>query len=152
MRDVIVFQGKLFIDGLKDIVLAPVSAVAAIAGLLFARKRPGRTFYEVLRMGRTFDRWINLFGALEGDSSDAVHGGSQTASGDGFDAYVRRLEAVLVEQHRRGGLTAKAKDAIDHALDALHGPSGKNVPSESTPGDQPRPFADAPRGDGTRQG
>jgi len=135
VRDLAVFQGKLLVDGLKDLVLAPVSLVAALAGLLLDRDEPGRPFYTLLRWGHGFDRWVNLFGASRralppaAEASEASEGMSNPSpapghapargDGEGLDAYVARLERVLVEQYRRGGLTAKAKDAIDQALDGL---------------------------------
>lgn len=134
-RDVAVFQGKLFVDGLKDLVLAPVSLVAALVGLLLHRDRPGGLFYAVLRAGHGFDRWVNLFGA----SQRALPPGPETrasldradsaspANGEGLDSYVARIEQVLVEQYGRGGLTAKAKDAIDQAIDGLQ-QRGKRPP------------------------
>jgi len=36
------------------------------------------------------------------------------------DSYVQRVELLLADQVRQGGLTAKAKDTIDKALDSLH--------------------------------
>ena len=108
--------------------LSPVSLVAALAGLVFDRRDPGRSFHELLRWGHGFDRWVNLFGASQRalpPASEAREEGLPTSasppasSGDGLDAYVTKLERVLVEQYRRGGLTAKAKDAIDQAMDGL---------------------------------
>lgn len=125
VRDLAVFQAKLVVDGLKDLVLSPVSLFAALVGLVLDRSDPGRSFYTVLRWGHGFDRWVNLFGASRRalppapDPAAETHAVSPPAQGQGLDAYVTRLERVLVEQYRRGGLTAKAKDAIDHALDGL---------------------------------
>jgi hypothetical protein len=133
-RDLAVFQAKLLVDGLKDLVLAPVSLVAAVVGLVLDRNDPGRSFYTVLRWGHGFDRWVNLFGsslralppgAAQGEQAPPEDTRSHDAAvppraaTQGLDAYVDRLERVLVEQYRRGGLTAKAKDAIDQALDGL---------------------------------
>lgn len=126
-RDLAVFQAKLLVDGLKDLVLSPVTLVAALVGLVLDRRDPGRSFYLVLRWGHGFDRWVNLFGASQralppaepyATSASASTSASARAR-EGLDAYVARLEGVLVEQYRRGGLTAKAKDAIDQALDGL---------------------------------
>lgn len=131
MRDVLVFQAKLFVDGVKDIVLAPVSLAAAVIGIVTDRERPGRLLYGVLQGGRTFDRWVDLFGAereararqalppTDADADAAVPA-SVTDDAQGFDALVQRMEHALVEQVRRGGVTAKAKDAFDQAMDALH--------------------------------
>jgi hypothetical protein len=126
VRDLAVFQAKLFVDGVKDLVLFPVSLVAALVGLVIDRRDPGRSFYTLLRWGHGFDRWVNLFGASQRALPPAseTHADAPVASpppspGEGLDAYVTRLERVLVDQYRRGGLTAKAKDAIDQALDGL---------------------------------
>lgn len=125
-RDLAVFQAKLFVDGIKDLVLAPVSLVAALVGLLLHRDDPGRPFYAVLRLGHGFDRWVNLFGQDQRSLPPAPDRPPQNPSssppsgGEGLDAYVTRVEQALVEQYRRGGLTAKAKDAIDQAIDTLH--------------------------------
>lgn len=120
-RDLVSFQVKLFVDGLKDLVLAPVSLVAGLYGIFVDRKAPGRTFYQVLEAGRRFDHWVDLFGATQqralppaGDS-----GSSDPPAHAGLDGVVGQLEAVLREQYAKGGLTAKAKNAIDNALDRL---------------------------------
>lgn len=127
VRDLAVFQAKLIVDGLKDLVLSPVSLVAALAGLVLDRRDPGRSFYELLRWGHGFDRWVNLFGASqralpaasEPHASVSPTPTPSSSPSDGLDAYVTQLERVLVDQYRRGGLTAKAKDAIDQAIDGL---------------------------------
>jgi hypothetical protein len=134
-RDLAVFQAKLLVDGLKDLVLAPVSLVAALVGVLLHRDDPGRPFYALLRWGHGFDRWVNLFGrpraalppAAAPNDPITVALSSNPGAGEGLDAYVARIERVLVEQYRRGGLTAKAKDAIDEAIDGLQ-ERGKRPP------------------------
>ena len=120
-RDLLSFQIKLFVDGLKDLVLAPVSLVAGLYGIFADRKTPGRSFYQVLEAGRRFDHWVDLFGATQqralppaGDS-----GSTDPPPEAGLDGVVGQVEAVLREQYAKGGLTAKAKDAIDNALDRI---------------------------------
>ncbi|NLG62801.1 MAG: hypothetical protein GX539_11195, partial [Candidatus Cloacimonetes bacterium] len=63
LRDLAIFQLKLFLDGLKDVVLAPVSIVAAGLDLVFPGQRQGHRFYAVMRMGERYDRWLSLFSA-----------------------------------------------------------------------------------------
>lgn len=111
LRDVVVLQGKLILDGVKDLVLGPIAIVAALVGLVFDRDRPGRHFYSLLRGGREFDRWVDLYGAEEG----ATHRGDA----QGLDAHIRKLEALLLAQHQRGGITREARQAVDEAIDAL---------------------------------
>ena len=62
IRDLVIFQVKLAIDGLKDVVLLPASLVAALVDLIFPGKRPGRFFYLVMRVGESFDHWLSLYG------------------------------------------------------------------------------------------
>lgn len=59
---VLVFQAKLIVDGLRDLVLVPVSLIAALLGLLAGGDEPDRYFLKILRLGRRSEIWINLFG------------------------------------------------------------------------------------------
>jgi hypothetical protein len=110
LRDVIVLQAKLILEGMKDIVLGPIAIAAAFFGIAFEPKQPRRHFDALMRAGRDFERWVDLYGAGE------EHGGQ----GQGLDAHVRKLEALVLEQHAKGGVTQKAKDAIDRAIESLH--------------------------------
>ena len=58
---VVVFQFKLALDGLRDVVMAPISVVAALFGLLFGGNDPGQYYRKVLRFGRRTEIWLNLF-------------------------------------------------------------------------------------------
>lgn len=66
VRDVLIFQGKLWLEGFKDVVLIPLSLGAALIDLIFLRSRRGRALYGVMRFGDRFERWVNLYGALDG--------------------------------------------------------------------------------------
>lgn len=121
VRDLAVFQTKLLVDGLKDLVLAPIALMAAVLGILMYRDDPGRPFRALLHWGHGFDRWVNLFGIADPRALPAADGDStREAASPGLDAYVQKVERALTDEVRRGGLTAKAKDAIDRALDSLH--------------------------------
>jgi hypothetical protein len=110
LRDVIVLQAKLILEGLKDIALGPIAIVAAFFGIAFEPKQPRRHYDALMRAGREFERWVDLYGTHE------EHAGEP----QGLDAHVRKLEALVVEQHAKGGVTQKAKDAIDKAIESLH--------------------------------
>lgn len=60
VRDVIVFQAKLWLEGFKDIALMPLSGGAALIDFVFG----SRTLYAVMRLGDRFERWVDLYGAL----------------------------------------------------------------------------------------
>jgi hypothetical protein len=123
VRDLVSFQVKLFVDGIKDLVLAPVSLLAGLYGIFTDRHSPGRAFYRVLEEGRRFDHWVDLFGATEHralpPSAAADADGTRLDRG-GLDGVVEQVETALRDQYAKGGLTAKAKDAIDKALDRVH--------------------------------
>ena len=94
LRDLLVFQTKLALDGLKDIVLSPVVLVAAALDLLFPGGQPGWRFYGVMRAGERFDRWLSLFAAAE--KADASEDGLFGASRSGSSSLLGRLEAFVV--------------------------------------------------------
>lgn len=104
LRDLLIFQLKLAMDGAKDIVLAPLSLVAVVLDLAFPGKRPGHRFYGVMRLGEHFDRWLSLFAAA--DKADALSDGLFGASRAGTRSMLGKLEEIVigyeepvVEQH-----------------------------------------------------
>ena len=118
LRDMVVFQAKLFIDGLRDFVLLPVSFIAGIVDIVTGGPRTGERFYSVVRWGRRSERWIDLF---EAEERIPPTGPVDHADDNRFDDVVEKVEAILVEHSRQRGVTASAKRVIDKALDALQG-------------------------------
>lgn len=80
VRDLAIFQLKLFLDGFIDLVLAPVSVAAAAVEIIFGRKKRGRLFYAVMRLGERADLWLNLYGASHTADADGLFGGSEAGS------------------------------------------------------------------------
>jgi hypothetical protein len=118
IRDVLSFQLKLFVDGVRDLVMMPLSIGAGVFDLLGVGPRPGLHFYTLLRLGHRTERWIDLFGATE-------HAESLPARrGRGIDLLVQQMERLVVQEYERGGITASAKVAVDRALDGIQA-SGK---------------------------
>lgn len=113
IRDALVFQVKLFLDGVRDFVMMPISLGVAVLDLLGVGPRPGRHFYGLLEFGHRTEKWINLFGARE--HVDPLPG----QRGPGVDRLVERMERLVTQEYERGGITASAKDAVDRALDGL---------------------------------
>ena len=72
--DVFLFQFKLAADGLRDVLLSPLSIFSAILGLIAGGDDPHQYFRRLLRLGRRSEVWINLFGYRkhEGTSDDLV--------------------------------------------------------------------------------
>jgi len=116
LRDLGAFVLKVGLEAIRDLVLIPLALVAGLAGLVLSPAEPDRFFREVLRLGARFDDFLDLFGAgARGDALPSAHALGATR----VDDLVDGIEAVLREQHQRGGVTAGAKDAIDRALDAV---------------------------------
>jgi hypothetical protein len=67
--DVVLFQFKLLADGVRDIVLSPLSIIAAVLGLVAGGDDPQQYFRRLLRLGRRSERWINLFGHKHRDGT-----------------------------------------------------------------------------------
>lgn len=93
-RDLLIFQIKLVLDGAKDIVLAPVSLLAAAVDLALPGEQPGRRFYTVMRIGESFDRWLSLFAASH--KANAYEDGLFGVSRAGSDSLLGELERIVI--------------------------------------------------------
>jgi len=112
-KDVLVFQGKLGLDALRDLILSPVSVGAALFGAIFSPSEPGKYFYDLMRWGRRSDHFIGLFTA-----------GQDPAEREDFasvDDIVETIEKVVVDEHERGGMSAEAKAHVEETLGKLEG-------------------------------
>jgi hypothetical protein len=118
IRDVGVLQFKLLVDGLRDLVLVPLSLVAGLISLLQSKDgRPGPQFYHLLAWGKQSEVWINLFGAVE--NSPAKIEQSHPFGEKDIDDIVGRLETFVVDEVKRGGVTTQAKERLDKILNGL---------------------------------
>ena len=118
IRDLFVFQAKLLVDGFRDLLLVPASLVAGIWSLVSGdRDRPGPQFYRLVSLGKESELWIDLFKAYENAPEEVRRQHELKVSN--MDELVSRVEAFVVEEYERGGVTAQAKERIDKALDAL---------------------------------
>jgi len=70
--DVVLFQLKLIADGLRDLLLSPISIIAGILGLVAGGNDPHRYFRRLLAIGRRSEVWINLFGRHRRGTSDEL--------------------------------------------------------------------------------
>lgn len=104
IRDIIGFQVRLVIDGLRDFLLVPVSLVVGILSLLKPGRAPGNGFYSLLRAGKKTDHWINLFGAADRAEDDPY----KDLASDDIDAFIRRVEDYVVEEYRNGNLKGES--------------------------------------------
>ena len=116
-RDALLLQGKLLIDGLRDLILVPVSIVATLIDLASGEQPVGRRFYSVVQLGRRSEHWINLFGAADRSPHENRWGHSEKSSK--LDDLVEQVEKVVKDQYADGGVTGSAKSALNKALSVL---------------------------------
>jgi hypothetical protein len=101
LRDLTIFQIKLALEGLKDIVVAQVSIGAAALDLLFPTGQRGQRFYAVMRAAERFDNWISLYGATEkaSENRDGLFGVSRAGS----NSLLGKLEELVLGRRESGG-------------------------------------------------
>ena len=105
LRDFVIFQLKLALDGLKDVVVLQLSIVAIVVDFISGRGKRPRWFYSVVRASERFDRWLDLHGAMQrmdtGESDDGFFGASEAGS----DSLLGELEQMVRggDRPRRGG-------------------------------------------------
>lgn len=116
IRDAIVLQGKLVIDGLRDALLIPVAFVAAIISVLASGEEKGRLFYDVVRLGKRSERWINLFGAVE----NSVTASDVPEPAVSLDDYLAQVESRLRSEYRGGDVPSQARQALEGLVDRIH--------------------------------
>lgn len=118
VRDVAVFQFKLVVDGLRDLVLVPVSLVAGIISLVSRQNGvPGPQFYQLLGAGKQSEHWIDLFGALRNAPPDlAEHVHFPDAN---MDDIIDHIETFVRDEEKRGGMTSQARTRLEKVLGGL---------------------------------
>lgn len=104
--NVLVFQLKLLADGLRDVLLSPLSLGAAVLGLLAGGREPDQYFQRVLHWGRGTERWINLFGAQRG--------------GGTADTLMEPLREKAFEEAQNNPLVRKIESNLNEKLDRIN--------------------------------
>jgi len=118
VRDVAILQVKLVVDGLRDLLLVPISLVAGFLSLVSSEDAvPGPQFYHLLSVGKQSENWINLFGALRNAPEDMEH--PVTFPDADMDKIVDSIEAFVIDEEQRGGMTSQARKRFEKALGSL---------------------------------
>jgi hypothetical protein len=94
VRDLGVFELKLAVDGVKDLVLAPLALAAVVADMVMPVESRGAFLRAVIRIGEGFEKWLNLYGLKRREDARTVldEGGS--------DLIVDYLESKTLDLHR----------------------------------------------------
>jgi hypothetical protein len=119
LRDVLVFQLKMFFSNVRDFALMPVSLVAALIDLIFKGQRQGALFYRVLRWAAHSEEMIDVYSAIK------TQGRPEVNPKYTVDAVIARLEGVLVRECEKGGTAASVKTAMDRAINQIQTEASK---------------------------
>lgn len=103
--DVLAFQFKLAADGLRDLILSPLSIISAVMGLVAGGDDPYRYFRQLLRLGRRSEIWINLFGQRR-------HGGTS-------DELIAPLKNRVMTEAQRNPWMSRAGGELNRTLDTV---------------------------------
>ena len=149
LKNLLAFQFKLAMDAVRDLVLSPVSFACVALDFLFPpRTRPG-FFERLMAFGRKTDHWINLFGEYSKSQPNPNALPDLTkndvAPGGNVDQWFDQVESLLQEQHRQGGLSAGAKQAIDNYLALIAGQSATPGKDQQTAEPSATPTPDSPK-------
>ncbi len=105
VRDFLVFQLKLALEGVRDLLAINLSVIAIVVDILSGRGRRPRRFYAVVRWSRRFDGWLRLHSMkgmpeAEEDGRDGADGPEST--GAGSEAPGSRVGVVPQDKRRLG--------------------------------------------------
>ena len=104
--EVLVFQLKLAADGLRDVLLSPISIISAIMGLVAGGHEPDRYFKQVLKLGRRTEIWLNLFGYRK-------HSGTS-------DELIAPFKDKFFSQAQQNPWVSKAGTGLNKHLDSVN--------------------------------
>jgi hypothetical protein len=128
VRDFAIFQVKLALDGMKDLVAFNLSIVALILDFISGRGRRPRLFYSVVRGSRRFDKWLNLHSVV--DEIDRL------AEEDRFIGEGEEEGSLALEIERLVKKSALGREEALRRLragaDELRGKPGPKGPGDST--------------------
>lgn len=112
IRDVAVFQFKLFLNNVHNFVQIPLTLVIAVIDLIFKTEPEGARFYRTLELGRAIDDSIDIYSVV-------AHRERSLNADYTVDNLVSRLEGVIVREYQKGGTAASVKAALDRAIDEM---------------------------------
>ncbi len=119
IRDLFVFQVKLAMDAIRDLLLSPVSIICGLVDIFKGHSLPQSYFYKLMNIGHQSDLWLNLFGNNSSPENLDVIGSQKAKADKNIDQLFSQVESLLKEQHSKGGLTASAKNTIDNYLNKI---------------------------------
>ena len=117
IRDVAVFQFKLFLNNMHNFVQIPLTIAVAVWDLVFPGEQEGARFYGMLELGRAVDDSIDIYSVI-------AHRETSLNKSFTVDTVVSRLESVIVREYEKGGTAANVRNAVDRAIDEMQNRAG----------------------------
>ena len=96
IRDLLIFELKLFLDGMGDLVFSQLAILALLWDFIRGGPEMGKTFYTVLRFGERWDLWLNL-----SRPADETAGSGEGLLGAGMvdaNSLLGRIEGLVRER------------------------------------------------------
>jgi hypothetical protein len=112
LRDVAVFQFKLFLNNMHNFFQVPLVLVVALIDVIFKTNPEGARFYKVLEYGRTIDDSIDIYSVI-------AHREKAMNTDYTIDNVISRVEGAIVREYQKGGSAASIKGAVDKVIDEM---------------------------------
>lgn len=114
-RRLVIFQLKLAVDALRDIILSPVSLVCSLIDLAEKRKGKDSYFEKLMLFGRNTEKKINLFEQYQLEKTT-------------IDSILHQVEGVVMREYKDKNLSKKTISAIEKILKT----ESNNITDKST--------------------
>ena len=109
LRMLLVFQFKLYIDALRDLLMSPLSVVVFIIDVIQGNRGESSLFEALLKFGRRTEKAINLFG--QHDVNDENY--------RGIDSVLMQVEDAVRREYSDGSVSTNARESIENSLGKL---------------------------------
>lgn len=108
VKRMLIFQVKLAVDALRDIILSPISLICTL--LDYFQKKSGKNSYfeKLMVFGRQTEKRINLFEQHQIETSF-----NKDAS---IDTVLNRVESVILREYKEKHISKKTMSAIERAI------------------------------------
>lgn len=110
VRDFLIFELKLLLDGAMDLILGPIAAVVFLLDLAVGGPHLGRRFYRLLRFGERWDLWLSLYQPAR--DADAREDGLFAAGARGADSLIGKLEELLTDPRLPDGTRRRIEEWV----------------------------------------
>lgn len=112
LRDVAVFQFKLFLNNMHNFFQVPLVLVIALIDVIFKTDPEGARFYKTLEYGRMIDDSIDIYSVIAHREKAMNHDYT-------VDNVISRVEGAIVREYQKGGTAASMKSAVDKVIDEM---------------------------------